>query len=79
MCLPFTQCCHDRTVTFVDFEYAGYNPRGFDLGNYFCEMAVDNGCDGLPWPGFCMDPGAYPDRGQAATLLPVSRFPRKHF
>ena len=43
-----------ETVTFVDFEYAGYNPRGFDLGNYFCEMAVDNGCDGLPWPGFCM-------------------------
>lgn len=21
----------------VDFEYAGYNPRGFDIANHFCE------------------------------------------
>ena len=58
-----------ETVTFVEFEYAGYNPRGFDLGNFFCEMAMDNGCDGLPWPGFCMDPGAYPSAAQRARLL----------
>ncbi|KAI8064845.1 kinase-like domain-containing protein [Gilbertella persicaria] len=25
----------------VDFEYAGYNPRGFDLANHFCEWMYD--------------------------------------
>jgi ethanolamine kinase len=24
-------------VTFIDFEYGAYNPRGFDLGNHFAE------------------------------------------
>lgn len=26
-------------VQFIDFEYGGYNPRGFDFGNHFCEYA----------------------------------------
>ncbi|KAE9038137.1 hypothetical protein PR003_g5766 [Phytophthora rubi] len=25
----------------IDFEYTSYNPRGFDLGNHFCEWAYD--------------------------------------
>lgn len=25
----------------VDFEYAGYNPRGYDLANHFCEWMYD--------------------------------------
>ncbi|CAG8783197.1 16743_t:CDS:2 [Gigaspora margarita] len=25
----------------VDFEYAGYNYRGFDIGNFFCEFMFD--------------------------------------
>lgn len=25
----------------IDFEYAGYNPRGFDLVNHFCEWMYD--------------------------------------
>ena len=24
-------------VTFIDFEYADWAPRGFDWGNHFCE------------------------------------------
>lgn len=24
-------------MTFIDFEYAEWAPRGFDLGNHFCE------------------------------------------
>lgn len=24
-------------LVIVDFEYAGYNPRGFDIANHFCE------------------------------------------
>jgi len=34
--------CHDdviRHMTFIDFEYADWAPRGFDLGNHFCEYA----------------------------------------
>ncbi|KAF9577144.1 hypothetical protein BGW38_007839, partial [Lunasporangiospora selenospora] len=25
----------------IDFEYAGYNSRGFDIGNHFCEWMAD--------------------------------------
>ncbi|KAG0337378.1 hypothetical protein BG000_005501 [Podila horticola] len=25
----------------IDFEYAGYNTRGFDIGNHFCEWMAD--------------------------------------
>ena len=27
------------SVSFIDFEYASYNPRGFDIGNHFNEYA----------------------------------------
>ena len=26
-----------RRMTFIDFEYADWAPRGFDWGNHFCE------------------------------------------
>jgi len=29
-------------VQFIDFEYGGWNHRGFDLGNHFCEYAGYN-------------------------------------
>lgn len=25
------------SMTFIDFEYSEYAPRGFDWGNHFCE------------------------------------------
>lgn len=25
----------------IDFEYAGYNPRAFDIANHFCEWMYD--------------------------------------
>jgi choline/ethanolamine kinase len=25
----------------IDFEYAGYNPRGYDIVNHFCEWMYD--------------------------------------
>ena len=28
-------------LVIVDFEYSGYNYRGFDLANHFCEWAYD--------------------------------------
>lgn len=30
---------HELVV--VDFEYSGYNPRGWDFANHFCEWAYD--------------------------------------
>ncbi|CAM0137763.1 unnamed protein product [Umbelopsis sp. WA50703] len=29
----------------VDFEYSGYNPRGFDIANHFCEWTADYHCN----------------------------------
>ncbi|KAJ3088814.1 hypothetical protein HK102_007860 [Quaeritorhiza haematococci] len=28
-------------IMIVDYEYAGVNPRGYDIGNHFCEWAAD--------------------------------------
>ena len=28
-------------LVIVDIEYAGYNPRGFDIANHFCEWTYD--------------------------------------
>lgn len=29
-------------MVLIDFEYGGWNPAAFDLGNYLTEMALDN-------------------------------------
>lgn len=42
----------DIGMTFIDFEYAEWAPRGFDLGNHFCEYA-----------GFDADYSKYPVDG----------------
>ncbi|KAJ0394302.1 hypothetical protein ATCC90586_010303 [Pythium insidiosum] len=31
----------DDGVVLIDFEYSAYNPRGYDIGNHFCEWAYD--------------------------------------
>ncbi|CAN0393256.1 unnamed protein product [Laminaria digitata] len=30
-----------RLVSLIDYEYAGYNPRGYDIGTHFCEWTAD--------------------------------------
>ncbi|KAJ0579021.1 putative phosphotransferase with an alcohol group as acceptor [Helianthus annuus] len=30
-----------RTITFIDYEYASYNPAAYDFANHFCEWAAD--------------------------------------
>ncbi|KAK9269933.1 hypothetical protein L1049_025737 [Liquidambar formosana] len=30
-----------RLVTLIDYEYASYNPVGYDLANHFCEMVAN--------------------------------------
>lgn len=27
-----------ETEQVIDYEYSGYNPRGFDIANHFCEV-----------------------------------------
>ncbi|XP_016456756.1 putative choline kinase 2 [Nicotiana tabacum] len=30
-----------KSITFIDYEYAGYNHIAFDIANHFCEMVAD--------------------------------------
>ncbi|KAL4433561.1 hypothetical protein ABPG75_000002 [Micractinium tetrahymenae] len=46
------------TMTFIDFEYADWAPRGFDWGNHFCEYA-----------GFECDYTRYPGKEQAVLFI----------
>ena len=50
----------DGSVTVLDYEFGGNNFRGFDFGNLFCEMVMDN--QGTAFPGFVCQPDCYPDR-----------------
>lgn len=45
-------------MTFIDFEYADWAPRGFDWGNHFCEYA-----------GFDCDYKLYPNKDAASNFL----------
>lgn len=36
-------------ISFIDFEYGGYNYRGFDIANHFCEYAGFE-CDWSKYP-----------------------------
>lgn len=58
---PTTTKTKDPLVL-IDFEYAGYGPRGFDFSNTFCEMAVRY--DVRHYPGFVLDPDGYPSKAQ---------------
>ncbi|KAJ1951452.1 hypothetical protein FBU59_000142 [Linderina macrospora] len=50
----------------VDFEYAGYNYRGFDLANHFCEWMADYGHPVNPHQ---LCESAYPDAAQRHAFL----------
>ncbi|GAA5800996.1 kinase-like domain-containing protein [Helicostylum pulchrum] len=49
----------------VDFEYAGYNPRGYDLSNHFCEWAYDYHSD----QPASMDMKKYPTHDEQIRFL----------
>ncbi|PSC74962.1 putative ethanolamine kinase [Micractinium conductrix] len=46
----FEVASEPRGLTFIDFEYADWAPRGFDWGNHFCEYAGFE-CDYSRYPG----------------------------
>lgn len=52
--LLYGNIVHDEAaekVSFIDYEYACYSYRGFDIGNHFCEFA-----------GFDCDYSLYPSK-----------------
>ncbi|KAK3825001.1 MAG: kinase-like domain-containing protein [Benniella sp.] len=49
----------------IDFEYAGYNTRGFDIGNHFCEWTADYHSER---PSI-LHPGRYPTREEQLNFL----------
>ncbi|KAJ2233663.1 hypothetical protein IWW45_004010 [Coemansia sp. RSA 485] len=50
----------------VDFEYAGYNYRGFDIANHFCEWMADYHHDAHP---HLLDENQYPTVDQRRGFL----------
>jgi len=48
----------NNLIRFIDYEYANYNFRGFDLGNHFCE-----------WAGFDLKYENYPNKAQQLQFL----------
>ncbi|CEP07454.1 hypothetical protein [Parasitella parasitica] len=52
-------------LVIVDFEYAGYNPRGFDIANHFCEWTYDYHSD----QPASMDLGKYPSYEEQIRFL----------
>jgi len=53
-------------IFFIDFEYSGYNYRGFDFGNHFCEWSIEYN---LPTPGFKVDTKKFPNRTQMTQFI----------
>lgn len=51
----------DSTISLavIDYEYAGYNYRGYDIANYFCECYVKNN-DEASETGFSLNPDHFP-------------------
>ncbi|ORZ26254.1 kinase-like domain-containing protein [Lobosporangium transversale] len=49
----------------IDFEYAGYNTRGFDIGNHFCEWTADYHSER---PSL-MHPERYPTKAEQLNFL----------
>ncbi|KAH7331908.1 hypothetical protein KP509_20G056800 [Ceratopteris richardii] len=47
----------DGSLTFIDYEYAAYNPVAYDLANHFCEMTADYHTDSP----HVLDFSKYPD------------------
>lgn len=49
----------------VDFEYAGFNPRGYDLANHFCEWMYDYHGN----TPACMQPEKFPTKEERLRFL----------
>jgi len=54
-------------VMFIDYEFASYNYRGFDLANHFIEWVYDYGTKVFPF--YIRDKKQYPTRNQRINWL----------
>lgn len=54
-------------LTPIDFEYASYNYRGFDIGNHFCEWCYDYEVDHAPY--FSSDLSLYPNKKEQLQFI----------
>ncbi|KAF9426772.1 hypothetical protein BGZ94_006022 [Podila epigama] len=55
----------DGELVVIDFEYAGYNTRAFDIGNHFCEWTADYHSD---HPSI-LHPSRYPTKEEQINFL----------
>jgi len=51
----------------IDFEYANYNYRGYDLGNHFSEWVMDYSRP--DYPKFYLHPENYPNASQRDLFI----------
>ncbi|KAK9156601.1 hypothetical protein Scep_003175 [Stephania cephalantha] len=58
-----------RSITIIDYEYAGHNPVAFDIANHFCEMAADYHTDTPHILDFTKYPGDEPSDFEVEELL----------
>ncbi|TMS37826.1 hypothetical protein L596_004679 [Steinernema carpocapsae] len=57
----------EEPLVLIDFEYASYNYRGFDLGNHFCEYGIDYDCNEAP--GYKVHNERFPDAEERRRFL----------
>ncbi|KAF9028401.1 hypothetical protein CPC16_004845 [Podila verticillata] len=55
----------DGELVVIDFEYAGYNTRAFDIGNHFCEWTADYHSDRPS----VLHPSRYPTKDEQLNFL----------
>ncbi|XP_077989651.1 choline/ethanolamine kinase-like [Glandiceps talaboti] len=58
----------DKHIRFIDFEYASYNYRGFDIANHFCEWTLDYTYNTAP-PHYKYTAEHYPSREEQLTFI----------
>ncbi|XP_042495659.1 probable choline kinase 2 [Macadamia integrifolia] len=56
-----------RSITIIDYEYAGYNPVAYDIANHFCEKAADYHSD----KPHILDFSQYPDLKKRKSFVHV--------
>src|SRR5437016_1324115 len=57
----------DQSLAFIDFEYSGFNFRGYDFANFFNEMMMDYSLDNSPY--FAIDHNRYPSYKQVILFF----------
>eukprot|EP00300_Choanocystis_sp_HF-7_P012041 c17722_g1_i3.p1 GENE.c17722_g1_i3~~c17722_g1_i3.p1 ORF type:complete len:364 (+),score=56.19 c17722_g1_i3:43-1092(+) len=62
---------HNQTgdLVLIDFEFAGFNPRAYDIANFFLECAIDNFAESAQ--GFEFDMAHYPSEEQRAEFFKI--------